>query len=67
MDEQEKEKKTKLGRPVSKLSGIHPTCMSFDKEIFEKFKVLSKLKNKSITSFLEEMMLEQLSKEKALK
>lgn len=54
----------KIGRPKEKRNGIHHTCMSFDKEVFEKFKELSKtLNKKSITAFLEEMMLEQLKRD----
>lgn len=56
--------KRKIGRPREKQSGIHHTCMSFDKEVFEKFKVLSKsLNKKSITAFIEEMMLEQIQRD----
>ena len=47
----------KIGRPKEKRNGIHHTCMSFDKEVFEKFKELSKtLNKKSITAFLEDLL-----------
>lgn len=58
-----KQDRKKAGRPIEKQNGIHHTCMSFDREVFDKFKELSNdLNKKSITAFLEEMMLEQLKR-----
>lgn len=54
----------KLGRPKRKY-GIHNTCMSFDKELYEEFKKLATEQGKkSITAFLEELMLAHLAKQK---
>ena len=36
-----KQDRKKAGRPIEKQNGIHHTCMSFDREVFDKFKELS--------------------------